>query len=541
MTDADDNLLHLIDALELSANRPTAALLRRVFWRAAASSPAALGETTAAYERLLLHAMDASRAGRTVSRNDVRRFTGADDTQLVLWEMVAEPGACILSTTDLPGLTELRRRAVAACRVDDMRAAGLRALLADAVPSLVFTTRRTTVRYLRDRLAALRPAWCTGAAAGIGALRAPRATVLDWFRTDAPVSPLAPQHLITTDVAAEGLDLARLRRVIHYDLPWTPARMEQREGRSRRGANAHLSTSHVVPILPALEQRLQLAGILDRKRALPARVGVGGGEESIWHWREALARDLGDGARIAGVAVIVGSEPGLLAGIEIMEMTGHDGPGIVVGRSLLSIGIGHTWGSEADAVPRLRWAARQNDAAAPISRAERRAALDCLAAGVRSLLCQHEAAAWWRRGDATARTLLQRLYAMVRPAGRARDRATLALVERAIRFVGGGHTAGERVLIQELSATGDAALLRKLPGLPSPSPGSGLLGARLSGLIVIRDGELPFPERRDTFGAHDTLPHPALRSRRDTHRFGAADPGQLSPHAQGAWDPGAQR
>jgi hypothetical protein len=268
-------------------------------------------------------------------------------------------------------------------------------------------------------------------------------------------------------------------------------------------------------------------------------VGVGGGEESIWRWREALARDLGNGARIAGVAVIAASEPGLLAGIEIVEMAGHDGPGIVVGRSLLSSGLGPNWGNEADAVPRLRWAARQDDAAEPITRAERRAALDCLAAGVRSLLCQHEAAAWWRRGDATARTLLQRLYAMVRPASRARDRATLALVDRAIRFVGGGHTAGERALIQELSAAGDAALFRQLPGLPPPSPGTGLLGARLSGLIVIRDGKLPFPARRDTFGAHDTLPHPALRSRRHAHRFGTADPGQLSPHAPGAQDPGA--
>ena len=541
MTDADDNLLRHIDALELSADRPTAALLRRVFWRAAASSPAALGETTAAYERLLLHAMDAARTGRTVSRSDVRRFTGADDAQLVLWELVAEPGACILSVADLLGLAGIRRGADAACHVDDARAAGLRALLSDEIPSLVFTTRRATVRYLRDRLAPLRPAWCSGAAAGIGALRAPRGTVLDWFRSDAPANPLAPRHLVTTDVAAEGLDLARLRRVVHYDLPWTPARVEQREGRSRRGASAHLSTSHVIPLSPALEQRLQLTHILDRKRALPARVGVGGGEESVWRWRETLARDLGDGPRVAGVSVISGSEPGLLAGVEILEVTGHDGPGIVVGRSLLWSGVDNAWHNEAAAVPMLRWAALQDDAPVGITRAERHAALDRLAAGVRDLLRQHEAAAWWRRGDAAARTLLQRLYAMVRPAGRARDRAALALVERAIRFAGGGHTAGERVLIHELAAAGDAALLRRLPGLPPPSPGTGLLGARLSGLIMIRDGELPFPQRRDTFGAHDTLPHPALRPRRDAHRFGAADPGQLSPYAPGARDPGAQR
>ncbi len=504
MTGPADRLLRLVDALELSSDRPTAALLRRVFWRAAASSPAALAETTAAYERLLLHAMDAARAGRVVTRSDVRRFTGADDTQLVLWELVADPGSCILSVGDVPGLAGIRREAGVACRVDDARAAALRALLDDGITSLVFTTRRATVRYLRDRLAELRPAWCSGTSAGIGPLRAPRGTVLDWFRSDAPVSPLSPCHLITTDVAAEGLDLARLRRVVHYDLPWTPARVEQREGRSRRGATAHLSTSHVIPVSPALEQRLQFGAILDRKRALPARVGVGGSDEGIWHWRVALARDLGNGPRIAGVAAVAGSGPALLAGIEIVELAGHDDPGIVVGRSLLWSGSGATW-SEAEAVPVLRWAALQHDAQPGVSRAERRAALDRLAAGVRDLLRQHETAAWWRRGDAVARTLLQRLYAMVRPASRARDRDTLALVERAIRFAGGGHTAGERVLIQELAAMDDAAIMLRLPGLPAPSAGSGLLGARLSGLIVIRDGELPFPQRRDTFGAHDTL------------------------------------
>ncbi len=537
----EDGIVQLIDALELSADRPAAALLRRVFWRAAASSPAALAETTAAYERLLLHAMDAARTGRAVTRRDIQRFTGADDAQLVLWELVADPGECILSIADLPALAAIRREASTACRADDSRVAQLRTLLADGVPSLIFSVRRATVRYLRDRLAALRPAWCCGSTAGIGALRAPRGTVLDWFRSDAPQGLLAPHHLISTDVAAEGLDLARLRRVVHYDLPWTPARVEQREGRSRRGINAHLSTSHVIPVSRALEERLQLAGILDRKRALPTRIGIGGGADSIWRWREALAHDLGDGPRLAGVAAIRGTGPALLAGIEIVEEGAQRGPpGNIVGRSLLWTGADNTQGTEAEAVPILKWAATQNDAMS-VTRTERRAALAWLAARVRDLLRQHEAAAWWRRGDVAARTLLQRLYALARPASRARDRETLAMVEHAIRFVGGGHTAGERMLIQQLSAAADADLLARLSSLPASSSGNGLLGARLSGLIIIRDGELPFPQRRDTFGGHEPLRHAAFRPRRDAHRFGAADPGQLSPYPPGPRHPGAKR
>lgn len=495
MTRGEDRLLELVDALELSSDRATAALLRRVFWRAAASSPAALAETSATYERLLWHAMDAARAGRSVTRADVRRFIGADDTQLVFWEMVAQAGACLLSVADLPALATMRREAAAACRTDDARAGALRTLLSDGVPSLVFTTRRATVRYLRDRLAALRPAWCSGASSGIGSLRAPRGAVLDWFRSDAPENPLAPHHLLTTDVAAEGLDLGRLRRVVHYDLPWTPARIEQREGRSRRGAWAHLSSREMIPLAPALEQRLQLGALLDHKRRLPARVGVGHG--SAWRWRELLVRDLGDGVQVAGVAAVTGNAPGVLAGVEIMELSADDDPGTVVGRSLFCSGSGSGWGSEAEAMSMLRWAAVQEASCKPVNRAERRAALAFLAERMRNQLRQHEAAAWWRRGDATARTLLQRLYSMVRPASRARERDTLAMIERAIRFAGGGHTAGERALIQDLAALNDATLRRRLPGLPEPSRGSGLLHMRLSGLIIIRDGELPFPQRRD--------------------------------------------
>jgi hypothetical protein len=41
--------------------------------------------------------------------------------------------------------------------------------------------------------------------------------------------------LLATDAAAEGLNLqARCRVVIHYELPWTPARLEQRTGRVDR-------------------------------------------------------------------------------------------------------------------------------------------------------------------------------------------------------------------------------------------------------------------------------------------------------------------
>lgn len=53
---------------------------------------------------------------------------------------------------------------------------------------------------------------------------------IDGFNT-----PLYPEVLIATGVLAEGIDLHRsCRRVIHHDLPWNPAKLEQRTGRIDR-------------------------------------------------------------------------------------------------------------------------------------------------------------------------------------------------------------------------------------------------------------------------------------------------------------------
>ncbi len=40
--------------------------------------------------------------------------------------------------------------------------------------------------------------------------------------------------LVATDAASEGLNLQRLQTLIHIDLPWNPARLEQRKGRIER-------------------------------------------------------------------------------------------------------------------------------------------------------------------------------------------------------------------------------------------------------------------------------------------------------------------
>ena len=45
--------------------------------------------------------------------------------------------------------------------------------------------------------------------------------------------------LLTTDLASEGVNLQDASVVVHLDLPWTAARLEQRVGRVARLASAH--------------------------------------------------------------------------------------------------------------------------------------------------------------------------------------------------------------------------------------------------------------------------------------------------------------
>jgi superfamily II DNA/RNA helicase len=40
--------------------------------------------------------------------------------------------------------------------------------------------------------------------------------------------------LICTDLAAEGLNLQRAGTVVHYDIPWNPVKLDQRNGRAWR-------------------------------------------------------------------------------------------------------------------------------------------------------------------------------------------------------------------------------------------------------------------------------------------------------------------
>ena len=298
--------VELLDRLRLSSSDSIAALIRGVLLRAAGSSPAALVGALQRYRRLLLHARDALQAGHSLERSALRRFTAELGDQLVWWELLpCDEASSDLELADIPVLESIIPAATAAVEQRDAKLDRLRDLLDEERPTLVFTASRDTVRYIRERLGDLRLAWCTGNRAGLGRHPAAPTCGVGLVPGSASEATPGPRHLVVTDVAAEGLDLQRAARVVHYDLPWTPMRLEQREGRAVRLGSRHSEVEVVrfAPV-PVLERSLHLEAILARKARLPAAAGLGAGGRHLWRWRTELAERYGGWDATAGLAQV---------------------------------------------------------------------------------------------------------------------------------------------------------------------------------------------------------------------------------------------
>lgn len=483
---AAEAALATLGALRLSRLPGTQALVRTVLRRAAASSPAALSAALRRYRHLLLHARDAAAAGRPLDRAAIRRFTGELEEQLVWWELMPsgdDPEDLFLD--DLETVGQVLREAERAEEGPDAKVERLRRLLADGRPTLVFTARRETVRYLRDRLGPPPLAWCTGGRAGLGPCLLPRATVLGWFREPGGPGPgPAARHLIATDVAAEGLDLQRAARVVHYDLPWTPTRLEQREGRAVRLGSSN-ATVEVVTFRPpaAMERALRMARALALKARLPSLAGLGPAGRGLWRWRTELADLYAAGEARCGIAVVGAGPAGILA---LFELHGLGCAGSErLSASLVWVAPDGSW-TEAEAVVAARLAAAvAAPPGAPADAARRRAALELLAGPIRARLAMARGSRWSPpAADPTLHRLALRLHRAVRDAARSRDVETLSGLERALAFVGRGHTAGEALELQRLAGLPDGRFQREALRLPAEPSGWRTVEPRLAGVLL---------------------------------------------------------
>ncbi len=104
-----------------------------------------------------------------------------------------------------------------------------------------------------------------------------------------PKGASAVTLLLTTDLLSEGVNLQDAGVVIHLDLPWTPARMEQRLGRIARVGSPHervqsyailppISANETVRIEGILRSKMEAAGAV--MTAFPSLTGFSSGQVS---------------------------------------------------------------------------------------------------------------------------------------------------------------------------------------------------------------------------------------------------------------------
>ena len=200
-----------------------------------------------------------------------------------------------------------------------------------------------------------------------------------------------------------------------------------------------------------------------------------------------MADRLGLGAAVGGVSLVSGTGyRGVLAGFSLVRRRDEraESHGDMVGW----LGSDGDWSEEPDVVGERVLTAACAVESHPVDPAGLRRALDALTAPIRARLSLAAGRRWLAaEPSASARRVADRLSQGVAEVARRRDRRALARMERAMRFVAGGHTAGESMLLDRMAEASTADLLAWLDRVPAPQWRSDPIEVRLNGLIVFED------------------------------------------------------
>ena len=472
-----ERLATLIEGVQRLRPPGAAALHRLTLLRRLASSVPALRQSLRRYEAFRTLAREAVLAQRRLTPREFRRaFALEDDAdlQLAFLPLLLEAGTSVDEDSDDLALV---RRLLDEARVGpDPKAAALgRYLEQYDGKTIVFIQAAATVQHLRRHLPrSLRLAALCGTAGWLGLDRVSRFDVLAALAPRAlGVAPLPEREqadvLLATDLIGEGLNLHDARRVIHYDLPWSPARLAQRVGRIDRLGSPHASVETVsfLPIEP-------LAAAQDIEARLAAKVAMqisggaaqvettsgGRGGSAPFDWCDRLQR------------LAAGAAPGV-AGVRTTVAAKRDAVVLVIALGpdveVIVVENGAARADPDDAASLLEQA---HDAVAtavdgPAIAQAMRAAAPLVRARLADI-----AAARWRAADRDrpGRRLIPMVLAAARRAARGGRGDRLARLDGLVARLTGGLTAGESLLLDDLIADQRpfevASLLAWHDGLP---------------------------------------------------------------------------
>jgi superfamily II DNA or RNA helicase len=454
----------------LRAGGSAAPLLRLMLLRRLASSLPAFRASLLRHEAYLDLAARAAAEGRPLSPGDFQRcFPRGDspDLQLVLFPLLLDGGAGDVPADDRRELARLR--ALAADARDPKADMLERLLMVRPAKTIVFTDAQPTARHLLQRLGRYRAAAVFGVTARFAAGEASRHEVLRAFAPAAqggnatpPPAALETDLLIATDLLSEGLNLQDAERVVHYDLPWSPARLAQRVGRIDRLGSPHarIATISFLPPEPlaealALEHRLT-AKIRAQVTAGAAQVETpqgGATSAAALDWCDRLAevaRCAEDGAPAGACAAVRGANAATALIVRIgglVEAVVVEGDAPRADPATATRLLADACAAESIPLdrPAVERAVRQ---AAPLIRARLAAVQD----------------ARWRASDRDrlARRLIPWVLSAARRAAHRGNGTQLAALDGLVSRLALGMTAGEELLLEDLLARREPLAVRDL-------------------------------------------------------------------------------
>lgn len=473
----DQRLDEMVSEIARCNPGPAGALVRMVLLTRLASSTPAFRESLSRQEAFADFSAEANNSGRALTRCHFQRLfpRGEEpDLQLALLPLLLPQGDGQPEQADRRAFTRLRELASG---VPDPKALRLGQLLSrHHAKSIVFTSSRATARYLLRALQARhRVAAVMGAHGLLASGSVPVPEILAAFAPKAlgvaaPRAALSIDVLIATDLASEGLNLQDASRVIHYDLPWTSARLAQRVGRIDRIGSAHPRIQVVTFLPPApLAQAIGFEARLLTK----ARVGRRAG---LFDWCDRLQVLVQDDE--AELCAVAGDEEATVLVVSV----GGLAEALVVRKS----------GVTAD--PRIACALLEQAVTAPVIPLDGdalRAAICRAAPTIRKRL-EQVASARWRAGDRDqlSRRLIPMVIREARRAAREGNAPRVAMLDTLIERLGSGMTAGEELSLAALTECPAPLTVDSLCDwsrrLPAPGSRSMAPDIRLTAAIVVR-------------------------------------------------------
>lgn len=428
----------------LCSGGAAAPLLRLMLLRRLSSSLPAFRASLLRHDAYLDMAARAAAEGRGLSPREFQACfprAAESDVQLVLFPLLVDAPAGREFDHDRTTVAELRSvlGRLPAC---DPKVDALRSVLGKSGKTIVFTDAQHTARYLLHQMKNQRAAAVYGTAGRFAAGVGSRTEVLRAFAPRAAGVTAIPAAvrtdvLIATDLLSEGLNLQDAECVVHYDLPWSPARLAQRVGRIDRLGSPHQSISTVTFLPPA-----PLARALAIEERLAAKVGaqVVAGTHGQLDWCDRLASLISSapGAPIGACAAVTADRPATVLVVRIGDCV----EAIVVEDQVARAGAAAATRMLVDS-----WTARS----VPLDQEALRRAIHAAVPLIRARLAALQDARWRASDrDRFARRLIPWVLSAGRRAARRGNAEQLRALDGLVSRLALGMTAGEELLLDDL-------------------------------------------------------------------------------------------